>query len=483
MCGIVGVAGNLKSEHYEIFKTLLLLDVVRGLDSTSVLQVDKGFNGYEIARCSGHPANLWKDWNKQGNLFSSDGCVGFSSRVLLGHNRHTTSGDANVENPHPFDFDNVVGVHNGTLYSTYGLHDEHKYDIDSEALYSDLSHNGIDHTWGELAGAAALAYWEPDQDKLNFIRNDERTLYILKDKDVIYWASEPWMLEVAINRARFVKWPTKVDGEGKVVNIKPLLLTTNHLYSFEIPHAEAGKDVVIKEETPERKKPLWGGGVTNYGTGYNVVYSSSKNVPEKSKPKGPINFNWAGNYKKAGKDMRGRKVQLNFCYDTPHKGGTQYMIVARYTHNQEKIYIYPDTFAEYEYYKNMSFGINTNEKTYATIDARPRILSDKEDHSLLSKTKTVYGVSIKNITLLQDESVEVIDPNDRYEKEIDNFFDGLGEKTAMQIHQEQLKDAGQCCHYCDDPLPLSDPESTFWADRFTPCCEACWTDLPLYGVH
>ena len=96
-------------------------------------------------------------------------------------------------------------MHNGTLTSVVRLEDGHKFDTDSEAIFHTINEKGIDHTWANLQGAAALVWYDTKTHKLNFIRNEQRPLAfaISKDHQTIFWASEVWMVK-ELTKRRYV---------------------------------------------------------------------------------------------------------------------------------------------------------------------------------------------------------------------------------------------------------------------------------------
>lgn len=195
MCGIVGFAGNLNYEQERAFDTLLVLDTLRGVDATGALSVKRDGVNYNIVKTIGHAFDLlehpkYKDI-KQG-----------FSRVLLGHNRAATVGNITKNNAHPFEMDHILGVHNGTLFNKFSLHQGDRFEVDSQALYNHIAVKGLRDAINTVRGAYALVWYNYEDDTLNFLRNKERPLFIakVKNKDVIAWASESWMLEVGLKR-------------------------------------------------------------------------------------------------------------------------------------------------------------------------------------------------------------------------------------------------------------------------------------------
>lgn len=196
MCGLVGVAGDLNGLHEKVLKTLLILDSLRGEDSTGVAFVRKWDAEVTVAKQLGSPFELFEDrtFIKAQRTFN---------RVMMGHNRYATSGGVTKSGAHPFEFDTLVGAHNGTLNSRFRLDDDKDFKVDSQALYHNIEKNGLKETIKRLGGAGnawSLTWWNKEEESLNFLRNAERPMFLCMSKDgkAIFWASEYWMLDVAL---------------------------------------------------------------------------------------------------------------------------------------------------------------------------------------------------------------------------------------------------------------------------------------------
>lgn len=217
MCGIVGAVGSLATKDMKAVQIMLQLDVIRGKDSTGLVGVDKDGKNV-IAKEAWLPQDLLTTRGAKeilGNI---------NNYIVIGHNRAATVGAVNKAGAHPFEFENVVGVHNGTTPKHHFL-DSADFDVDSQALYNHLSAKGTDEMWKNMAGAASLAYFDKRTKKMHLLRNDERPMCIAFNKagSVMYFASEAWMIHVACGKA-------KVDLDEKT-GIK--ITEPNKLYSFE----------------------------------------------------------------------------------------------------------------------------------------------------------------------------------------------------------------------------------------------------------
>lgn len=194
ICGLVGCAGHIGVKEDNALKLLLILDGIRGIDSTGAAFISSG-NRTTVVKQVGNPYELAADQRYEREFK-------FLNRAIIGHNRWATQGAVNKRNAHPFDFDTLVGVHNGSLTSKWRLDDAKDFTVDSENLFHHIEKKGLKDALNNLAGAWSLVWWDKLSETLNFLRNKERPLMYCKSEDgkTLFWASEAWMLEVALSR-------------------------------------------------------------------------------------------------------------------------------------------------------------------------------------------------------------------------------------------------------------------------------------------
>lgn len=250
MCGLVGFFGDLSHQERRMFRTLLILDTLRGEDSTGVFIADQNGN-YDLVKSVGVPfdlfyyANNLKEFGDQPKLvvrnstfekvpekfFDHSGVVDFTTpRLLMGHNRLATIGEINAETAHPFDFEHIVGAHNGTLNKSFlnKCKSVDLYTVDSQVMFHELNETqSLDDLWAKLDGAAALTIWHKETKSLNLIRNDKRPLFFIRSNDgkKIMWASKREFIVFVLNHhsvAHLWDWKEMVD------------LTPHYHYSFQM---------------------------------------------------------------------------------------------------------------------------------------------------------------------------------------------------------------------------------------------------------
>jgi len=260
------MAGFLEYKHKQVMKDLFFLNTLRGKDSTGLTSVnrDRGIltrkltvPGYEfieypmVEKAMTHADQLW-----------------------IGHGRYKTTGDVTKANAHPFEVldENgdvlLVGAHNGTLTNKYELERKlhnRKFDTDSEALFNWFTEApNYKDAIALLRGAWSLVWWDPMEDAVHFCRNGERPLVFAftKDRKVMMWASEAWMLYNAAKR----------NGVELLLNDKGLSIYStneNTLYTMRIPQDR-------NKELPELEKEggYTGAPVNNFQQKWTQVWGS-----------------------------------------------------------------------------------------------------------------------------------------------------------------------------------------------------------------
>ena len=169
---------------------------MRGWDSTGIIRLgDKGEVDTVKAAMN---AGEFLDQSNVKMLLNKRDTVGY-----IGHNRYATIGQVNSVNAHPFTYDKITLVHNGTLDTVYDLDDPHGGgDTDSEQIAYTMSCKGESETLTLIDGAYVLAWVNGEDGSLNLARNYERTLYYAFDTagTSLFFASEQKMLSWLLDR-------------------------------------------------------------------------------------------------------------------------------------------------------------------------------------------------------------------------------------------------------------------------------------------
>lgn len=216
MCGIFCAVGDMVAKQDRFISDMFVLDSLRGPHSCGLLSV-VNYNSEVGVYKKAMQAHDYLD------MAGYKKALAGKNKVLVGHNRWATKGKINNINAHPFTVGNITGVHNGTLTQQSLLPDHASYEVDSENIIHSIDKIGIVETWAKIKGAAALMWWDAEEDSFNFIRNKERPLFFCYSKDLkqMYAASEYYMLAAGL-------WRNGIEH----YDIEEL--PVNELYSFRV---------------------------------------------------------------------------------------------------------------------------------------------------------------------------------------------------------------------------------------------------------
>lgn len=266
MCGIFLTMDDQVDQKF--MDNMFVMDALRGKDSCGLVTVTLGevevykdaVPALQFIKAKPYDKIFWKN-----------------TTAAIGHNRAATAGVVNARNAHPFTAGKITGVHNGTLLGQWRLPDSQDYAVDSENIIHSINKIGIDETWPLIDGAAALIWFNVDEQTINVIRNDERELYMtLGPTGEVYIASEKFMMLAAMER-NHLPW-TNVD-----------IVPTDTLFTIDVHTRVVTTRVIESGEFPYTYN------YTDYyrGQAANTNTSSNGIVPFKGKGKitgGMVNF-------------------------------------------------------------------------------------------------------------------------------------------------------------------------------------------------
>ncbi len=213
MCGLLGFSGKTPLNIDKIKLLYTYNSLQRGEDSIGMYSPLNG-----VYKKAGKPVDLIPKMNiKEDNYF-------------IGHVRSGTSGGKTDKQAHPFQFNELIGVMNGTtsnhwsLVDKYGL-DKSNYDVDSEAVFAIIQKVQSFSVLGELSGGCAILTADTRNPEILYAyRNLERPLYRGQLNGCMYISSiEESLAIIGCERTTELKPNTLytiVDGE--ITNTKPI---------------------------------------------------------------------------------------------------------------------------------------------------------------------------------------------------------------------------------------------------------------------
>lgn len=183
MCGIVGFSSKSKSNTDKLALLMYHNSVSRGTDNTGFYTPEEGI--------------------KKNNIKAEDFLLENpipKSNVFIGHVRRSSVGGKLAECSHPFEEENLILVHNGTLTSYIALATKHSiqhqsYKVDSQVLAKVLDKNSKEDViiysgLSEFEGAAAILFADKrDKNSLFAYTNGDRPLFYGMIEQSIYISS------------------------------------------------------------------------------------------------------------------------------------------------------------------------------------------------------------------------------------------------------------------------------------------------------
>jgi len=460
MCGLVGAIGRLGPTEKKMFRDMLVLDQVRGFDSTGVVMVPYVANDSPvIVKDIGAAQNLWEYSTDQ--LFDHRGVVKVPVRALIGHNRAATTGQVTIDNAHPFQFGNVYGAHNGSLTYWSNLEGANDFDVDSKAIFKNIEVKGIDSTWDNLYGAAALTWWDNDSGHLNMIRNSERPLWLCynKDKTALFWASEPWMITASASRSR-----VNLDqNKEKLPNL--FKLEEHLLMRIKADPASNGEVLSVEERKLAKKTP------TAYQSyrGYGIGFTNNIHEPEFFKSKG-----WKKTSQRLTNPIGDALItNLRYVRKTTALGQLETVFRANMEGKTGKaiadLDVYPTNKAEFNRLLSLAEKIKANPSSFKLfLKNNPRVDS-RFNGTFLRYLCTYSSLGVSKIIPPQKNNVS----------ELLTHKGRNGENITLEEAEKIIKECGGTCCYCSNTVgPRDIPKGLFInkTEFLCPECNANWGD-------
>lgn len=460
MCGIVGVISNEKlksnwTKRKAIFRDLLIVDTVRGWDSTGIFGVPhdekkdiciykKAVMAPDIVEMEGFKKHLNNiDWYT----------------FFVGHNRAATKGKVNNVNAHPFHHGDIVGVHNGTLRGSRGLDSFSNFDVDSEALIYNLANNtkgeGYVDVIENIHGAFALVWFDTRDDSLHIIRNSERTLFFskLKGEETIVFASEKPMIDFAVHR-----------NEKEVEDYQAFEVGVEYIFPTKDPMAFIKKERNLYKESPPQ----------NYS---NNPYGNNYKFPPQKQPK-----------------QQGELHKLNKTRDKKVKDK---LTSLGYDMNEE-VKFYPVGFKYYcEHKEYQSLGVLEgiiDSKDFPTCVIHNLRGEDYEEKFKAEDNAHLFG-KVKGVGRWLNEDVLLIDLDSLKKEDEENVIDLPFEVEETDKEKKYIGPNGRrlsekewdtltkdgCCS-CTGNIYDHLDHKIAWSDNNEPICQDCIEMFELNGI-
>lgn len=465
MCGIVGFVNfdkTISATRKKWFQQALYVDRLRGEDATGVCVVPRHFTKNTIEsplvykRALASPDFL-PQVQAQKVLKETDDCA-----LAIGHNRWATKGKAGLDdNAHPFCFDDIIMVHNGTLITRNGL--DKWDDVDSRAIAQQLAITDptkYAELLSKLDGAFTLVWYNSTTEKVYMSRNNERPLWLATgyDNKTLYYASEPWMLSGLLERAG-VKSAIDRNDKG-YYNLWQM--PVDHLYTIDLD----GEGVVIDSEKYEPYIAPKGCG-TGHNNGYSRTNYSGTSDTHCSAPLKSGEFALI-------KDWQWLRDSVN--------GKFGRIVGSEYMHPEIRIVIPNVEEAAYNafYNKGVKLMKKANDDEFLMMAAHIYTIGNLSG-TANRDTKWLANCSFSSaeLALYTDEAENSEDDDDQTDGDNDNIPYEINGKTVSKDEWDRATNDG--CRMCDSNIWRKERAGVTWIATiksgnqasYEPICPSC----------
>lgn len=484
----------LRLADEKVMKDLLFMDTLRGPHSTGFTQISTVVKSVKAAI--------------PGTEFVKD--VDFLRAIngglawcWVGHNRWATMGAKTAENAHPFSYGDIHLAHNGTLDRHDNLPEGKSFIVDSRAVTNAFNVWGAKKTVRELDGAFALSWFDEKDNTVNFVRNDERPLFIGFNKklNIILWASEEHTLRGACKRQK---------TEFELDEVFSLPVGKHYKYEIGTGKFKCDEPVIEDFELMPFSEKQGGSWFNSYNrkpyTNHSTTY---QNVPAKKNPAVaelesagyaeqeiiPVIFNSfvpfpshasRGTY--IGKIQSDTDCEMEVRVIADHPAST----LSRTLDIEFGTVVHAKVISCFTSYVNGGSGVKVASctsdvlRTYAEWE-------EQEEHKEHAGTGGVKN-DVPPFPVVQDQQDSqnqkwkntLMPSNDKDTLPTDTgatnsvmtpIYVKIMGKTVPRKRYLEIIEPG--CSICDQELLTHVPEQLYWFDSTTPCCSDCVDDFKL----
>ena len=222
MCGIFGWIKPAASTE----TSLNLVDILKeGLVNTQ--ERGKDATGFYTPGTGIVKDSIMADEFVEGNIPNSIA----NERFVIGHCRQASAkyGVDNITNPNnaqPFESENWILIHNGTINTPRIKSYKYTSDVDSEVIISYAEKTSLKNALASIDGSAAVVLYNKLEKKIYFWTNGERPLVVAYYKGIIFFASTKKILSLTLKYEKFlgifpdVSYANVFDNQPLVYDLK-----------------------------------------------------------------------------------------------------------------------------------------------------------------------------------------------------------------------------------------------------------------------
>ena len=266
MCGIFGCVSlgeNSDLKLKQVAIKLAKLAESRGKDSSGLCFANSQSNTVDVYKAAVRIRTLLKEKDVSSSIEDLFGLSSEHFKLVFGHSRLVTNGSQlNSNNNQPVVKQDLIAIHNGIIVNDHELWEanqglKREFEIDTEVFLALIAKNMVEHddivssitkSISLCEGTISMGLFIPKHELFVLVSNNGSLYYAQNDTGALFFASERFMIDDALNELGEGKAKFKINqlnNTGVIIDLKNAEISTFDEYNASSNSGFQEKDINI----------------------------------------------------------------------------------------------------------------------------------------------------------------------------------------------------------------------------------------------